>query len=339
LGNLVAGWIVGPLYGINLCVFILCARVLYLKGLRGVNLLMLIVASTQFALCTGHTVTLVVGLVRGFLNPPWTSSKETSDYILNQDEPERKAQAMLYLTNSLIGDAILIWRLWIIWGRSFLLTVPFIFLFIATAVAGFTGFIRLGRLNLSQTVRIPSVINWLTASWCLSIATQFGATLLIGYRFWKSVQGTSKGIGASRLAILWILVESGALYSVTTILMLGFSRANVGAIIVTALGQISALGPTLIIVRVGLRGSSSSSAFTPVKGSLNNSYPGPPVFCHSRDVESRLESHDNHTKVHVGKTTEIRLHDLTGPDGDASSNDEMGRSPKSQVYVSEYPVP
>jgi hypothetical protein len=60
---------------------------------------MLIVASTQFALCTGHTVTLVVGLVRGFLNPPWTSSKETSDYILNQDEPERKAQAMLYLTN------------------------------------------------------------------------------------------------------------------------------------------------------------------------------------------------------------------------------------------------
>ncbi|KAH9955932.1 hypothetical protein BC827DRAFT_1271286 [Russula dissimulans] len=297
---------------------------------------MLIVASTQFALCTGHTVTLVVGLVRGFLNPPWTSSKETSDYILNQDEPERKAQAMLYLTNSLIGDAILIWRLWIIWGRNLWLTTPFILLFIGTAVSGFTGFTHLGRLDLSQTVFLPSVINWLTASWCLSIATQFGATLLIGYRVWK---GTSEGIGASRLAILWILVESGALYSVTTILMLGFSRTNIGAIIVTALGQISALGPTLIIVRVGLRGSSSSSAFTPVKGSLNNSYPGPPVFRHSRDVESRVESHDNHTKVHVGKTTEIRLHDLTGRDGDASSNDEMGRSPKSQVYVSEYPVP
>ena len=111
------------------------------------------------------------------------------------------------------------------------------------SVAGFTGFIRLGRLDLSQTVFLPNVINWLTASWCLSIATQFGATLLIGYRFWKSVQGTSKGIGASRLAILWIVVESGALYSVTTILMLGFSRSNVGGILVSALGQISVCTP------------------------------------------------------------------------------------------------
>jgi len=293
---------------------------------------MLIVASTQFALCTGHVIILVVELIRGFLNPPWTSSKETSDYILNQDEPERKAKAALYLTNSLIGDAILIWRLWIIWGRNLWLTVPFIFLFSATAVAGVTGFTNLGRLNL---VFLPSVINWLTASWCLSIATQFGATLLIGYRVWKSTQGTSKGIGVSRLAIIWILIESGAIYSVTTILMLGFSRANIGAIIVTVLGQISALGPTLIIVRVGLRGSNSSSTFTPVKGSLNNPYPGPPAFHNHnpRDVESQAQAQDNRTKVHVGKTTEIRLHDLTGPD---ASNDEMGRSPKSQVFISEY---
>ncbi|KAH9955928.1 hypothetical protein BC827DRAFT_1378836 [Russula dissimulans] len=313
--NLIGSWIVGPLYGIKV---------------------MLIVASTQFALCTGHVITLLVELIRGFLNPPWTSSKETSDYIRNQDEPERKAQAALYLTNSLIGDAILIWRLWIIWGRNLWLTAPFVLLFIATAVAGITGFTNLGRLDLSQTVFLPSVINWLTASWCLSIATQFGATLLIGYRVWKSAQGTSKGIGASRLAIVWILVESGALFSVTTIFMLGFSRANMGGIFISALGQISALGPTLIIVRVGLRGSDSSSAFKPARGSLNNAYPGPPIFHNPRDVESRAGSHGNHTKVHVGKATEIHLHDFTGRD--ASSN-EMGRSLKSQTYVSEYPVP
>jgi hypothetical protein len=111
------------------------------------------------------------------------------------------------------------------------------------SVSGFTGFTHLGRFDLSQTVFLPSVINWLTASWCLSIATQFGATLLIGYRVWKSAQGTSKGIGTSRLAILWILVESGAIYSVTTILMLGFSRANIGGILVSALGQISVCTP------------------------------------------------------------------------------------------------
>ncbi|KAH9955926.1 hypothetical protein BC827DRAFT_1158019 [Russula dissimulans] len=251
--NLIGSWIVGPLYG--------------------------------------HVITLVVQLVRAFLNPPWTSSKETSQYILNQREPERRAQTILYLTNSLIGDAILIWRLWIIWGRNLWLTIPFILLFIGTA------------------------------------ATQFGATLLIGYRVWKSAQGSSKGIGASRLAVLWILVESGAIYSVTTILMLAFSRANIGGILISALGQISALGPTLIIVRVGLRGSHSSSAFTPARGSLNNSYPGPPVFHNPRAVESWAESQGNRTTVHTGKATEIHLHDLTGRD---TSSEEIGPSPKRQ---------
>jgi len=50
-----------------------------------------------------------------------------------------------------------------------------------------------------------------------------------------------------------------------------------------------------------------------MKGSLNNSCPGPPVFNNrSQDVESRVESQGNRTKVHVGQTTEIRLHDFPG---------------------------
>jgi hypothetical protein len=83
------------------------------------------------------------------------------------------------------------------------------------------------------------VHNWLIATWCLSIATQFGATLMIGYRFWKSIKWNSGGIRESRLPVLWILVESGALYSVTTIFLLGFSATNMGAIFAAALGQIS----------------------------------------------------------------------------------------------------
>src|SRR5712671_6383149 len=69
------------------------------------------------------------------------------------------------------------------------------------------------------------------------------------------------------------------------------------------------MGPTLIIVMVGFRGTHSSSA--PVKGPLNNARPGPLVFHNSQDVESRAESEGNCTKVHVRKTTEIRLHDLS----------------------------
>jgi hypothetical protein len=86
---------------------------------------------------------------------------------------------------------------------------------------------------------LPRIHNWLIATWCLSIATQFGATLMIGYRIWKAIRWNTNSIRESRLAVLWILVESGALYSVATIFLVGFSRTNTGTLFVAALGQIS----------------------------------------------------------------------------------------------------
>lgn len=110
-----------------------------------------------------------------------------------------------------------------------------------TLVTGYTGLVNLSHLSPTETVFLPRVHNWLIATWCLSIATQFGATLMIGFRFWKSIRynSTRNGIRKSRLDVLWILVESGALYSVTTIFLLGFSTANTGAIFAASLGQIS----------------------------------------------------------------------------------------------------
>jgi hypothetical protein len=106
-------------------------------------------------------------------------------------------------------------------------------------VTGFTAVVHLTHLSATDAVFLPRVHNWLIATWCLSIATQFGATLMIGYRIWTSIKRNTNNIRESRLAVLWILVESGALYSVTTIFLLGFSATNISPIFVAALGQIS----------------------------------------------------------------------------------------------------
>ncbi|KAH9168666.1 hypothetical protein EDB89DRAFT_1569259 [Lactarius sanguifluus] len=178
-------------------------------------------------------------------------------------------------------------------------------------VTGYTALVNLARLTPSDTVFLSRIHNWLVATWALSIATQLGATLLIGYRFWKSIQwNNSKGHRASRLSILWILVESGALYSVTTTFLLGFSSTNTGAIFAASLGQISALAPTLIIVRAGLKSSGTSSSFTPAKGSINNPYYGPPPpQGFRRDTESG-STEDDPMVVHVKQATEIRLDNM-----------------------------
>jgi hypothetical protein len=192
-----------------------------------------------------------------------------------------------------------------------------------------TGYTAIGLLGHLGTVFIPQVHSWLVATWVLSLAIQLGATLLIGYQIWKSIRLNSKGIRASRVAILWILVESGALYSTTTMFLLGFSWSNTGAIFNAALGQISvrvplpslppsfshrsvllqALAPMLIIVRAGLKSQGPNSSFNPAKGSINNTYhPSPPP-----QLSIRIESgspEDDPVVVHIKKGTEIRLDDM-----------------------------
>lgn len=164
---------------------------------------------------------------------------------------------------------------------------------------------------------------------------------MIGYRFWKSIiwNSTRNGIHKSRLDVLWILVESGALYSVIMIFLLGFPETNTGAIFAASLGQISALAPTLIIVRAGLRGPSPSLTLTPVKGSIidSDSLPSGGRYG-NRDMEScrtRLGGHDTTMIIHVKKATEIRLDDLVQHDGDTSSDRRSGSS-KLPEYASEY---
>ncbi|KAH8987460.1 hypothetical protein EDB92DRAFT_1128834 [Lactarius akahatsu] len=326
MASLVSLWVVGPLYGINICVYILCIHVLYMKGLRGLNLMMLIVTSVQFALATGHVIAVLVQLIRAFIGAAGTLDGP-SNYLLNQSTPAHVAE-VLYITNSLIGDAIMIWRLWIIWNRNIWLCVPFIVLCVASGVAGYTALVNLARLTPADTVFLSRVHSWLIATWALSIATQLGATLLISYRIWKSIQwNSSKGLRASRLSVLWILVESGALYSVTTTFLLGFSSTNTGAIFVASLGQISALAPTLIIVRAGLKSSGTSSSFTPAKGSINKPYYGPPPpQSFRRDVESGPPE-DDPMVVHVKQATEIRLDSMKLHDiGDLSTVEERSSS-------------
>ncbi|KAH9046127.1 hypothetical protein EDB84DRAFT_715464 [Lactarius hengduanensis] len=95
---------------------------------------------------------------------------------------------------------------------QFLALCPIYRFMYCVRVTGYTALVNLAHLTPADTVFLSRIHNWLIATWALSIATQLGATLLIGYRFWKSIQwNTLKGLRASRLSILWILVESGAL--------------------------------------------------------------------------------------------------------------------------------
>ena len=59
---------------------------------------MLTVAAVQFALATGHVITLLVQLIRAFVGESGTPNG-TLLYLLNQATPEHVAQEVFYITN------------------------------------------------------------------------------------------------------------------------------------------------------------------------------------------------------------------------------------------------
>lgn len=94
----------------------------------------------------------------------------------------------------------------------------------------------------------PLILKYLLASWSLSIATQVSATALIAYRIWTyatripaHVVPADERERMDYMAVVWIVIESGAVYTASTIVLLVFFVLNTQAsnVIGKALGQIS----------------------------------------------------------------------------------------------------
>jgi hypothetical protein len=79
--------------------------------------------------------------------------------------------------------------------------------------------------------------------WCMTLSVQILCTTLIVLKIWFDTrQSRAAGSNSSRpMAVVWTIVESGALYGLTTIFLLTLFllKTQAGAIIGDPLGQIS----------------------------------------------------------------------------------------------------
>lgn len=84
---------------------------------------------------------------------------------------------------------------------------------------------HLAHLNPADPLFLKAVLQWTTAAWSLSIALQTCCTALIAYKILSTTRGIQNGLGLrfgkSNTAVVWIVVESGALYSMSTLVLLG----------------------------------------------------------------------------------------------------------------------
>ncbi|KAJ6594683.1 hypothetical protein B0H19DRAFT_1096449 [Mycena capillaripes] len=215
-------WVSTFLYGIYLVLFCRCMYIFYC-GKNQITLL--ITAILMFVL---STTTVIIFLLQG-----------ASGYgSLGLDiEKLEVAGAVVYVTNNIIADGLLIYRCYVIWNTIWITVVPIILL-IATMILGYSIQLPLFFiLSLSMNLFVP--------------------TLVAGRLWWvvRRLRGPGGAVTRrkGRNAII-IILESGLIYSIFVSIHMGFFHFQnpLDTVIYAALGQIVGIVPTLIIVRVGL---------------------------------------------------------------------------------------
>ncbi|EKM58165.1 uncharacterized protein PHACADRAFT_252258 [Phanerochaete carnosa HHB-10118-sp] len=233
------------LFGINLVVFGLALNVLLPRFRRhGSNQVILALSIMLFLSCVVHFAlefshfhtTLRTTGVDGFAN-------ETNVYFV--------ADLFISITD-FFGDLILIYRLWLIWGGNYLVTI----LPLLTSIAGLICAAEVGHLvnGTHNATPSPSIVPLGLASFSLPFCTNVMVTLLIVGRIWYM----SRGMRAYKLTgtrrVMAIMLESGMLYFLVQLVFLTlYGMNNDGEqVIIPMAVQVYGIASFLIVIQAGL---------------------------------------------------------------------------------------
>ncbi|KAI0317257.1 hypothetical protein OF83DRAFT_166769 [Amylostereum chailletii] len=169
--------------------------------------------------------------------------------------------------NLLLSDAVVMWRVYVLWGRNKIVLISCSLSFLATAEAAlFSKGQNVLRTAYGIYLGTASLVTF-----CLSLATNMWSTALIAYKAWYYRRNIAAHIRrCSRKSmvekVLTLLLESGALYASIQIITLAFgnlsSTITFEVVLLGVLPQVSGIYPTIIVVLVCLQETHCDQNFT-----------------------------------------------------------------------------
>ncbi|THH30055.1 hypothetical protein EUX98_g4135 [Antrodiella citrinella] len=246
-------WLETLFYGMNFVLFWTCMFVLIVKRRTPkVNKILVTIAVAMFVMSTTHVSLGFQRLIEGFIvlrDAPGGPAAFFSDVSI----PANVAKVGLHTVNSVVGDSIVVWRCWLVWGRDWRMCVVPVLLVIASAVCGFAQTVYFARAKKLHSAFAHILQVWNGSLFSLSLATNLTVTLLISLRVWYMLR---EGSGAKfrYWRVLLIIIESGMIYSVALIceITLYFLGNNAFYIVYDPIAQLTAIVPTMILVLAGL---------------------------------------------------------------------------------------
>ncbi|KAK0468876.1 hypothetical protein IW261DRAFT_1612733 [Armillaria novae-zelandiae] len=159
---------------------------------------------------------------------------------------------IIAIVSTVVADATLIWRCWIVWGRSwFVVLIPIACTAVAIASRGIvTYYYTFGSNPSPQALFLENIVSWSTLYSSLILATLVWCTILIIYRIWR-VGGAAGKLHAYQ-RVIEMLVESASIYSATIVILLVLEARNAvaGEYLEQVTVAMRGIMPTILVGRV-----------------------------------------------------------------------------------------
>ncbi|OAX36777.1 hypothetical protein K503DRAFT_772177 [Rhizopogon vinicolor AM-OR11-026] len=238
------------LYGISTFLFgITLWALTYQRKAAEVARPMLAAACLLFLMCTMHIIFAGKNIWHGFI-----SSADAE--IFFEDISNGQGMVILNTLETLFGDAILIYRCYVIWQRTRVIIIPIIGWVSIAVTGGYTTWALCQLTPANADVVFLQYKKWVVLFLTTAFVTNLLTTSILALKLWL-VHRRSLGIRVTRsqvYPIMRIIVESGALYSVSLVTMLAtyLSASNSAYVVTDMICQIIPITFFLIIVRTAM---------------------------------------------------------------------------------------
>ncbi|TFK83661.1 hypothetical protein K466DRAFT_253890 [Polyporus arcularius HHB13444] len=263
-------------YSIALCILLIRNRARWSTA-------SFIASTAMLLLALAHWVLDIHQCYTGFVVYGGTTNA-TAKYLANTHSPVFIAKSVLYVTQTLFGDAFVAYRIYILWNRSWAVAIGPILLICAAAVTGYASCCMLSQDVDGQDLTMNTPYSGLFLAF-LSVATCYTVftTALVAiriYRWKRRARHYNPYVPIPRRRVLETFIQSAAIYPVVLISLfvtyvLGVNPEMFGVDLLPALIGIAS---TLITIRLGIVDVTEGRSVQNVKLSVRRASAYPRMF-------------------------------------------------------------
>ncbi|KAI9573109.1 hypothetical protein HD554DRAFT_1142366 [Boletus coccyginus] len=222
---------------------------------RQVNRKMFTIACLLLVISTAHLVIHIIRVMNGLILYRDTYPGGPVAYFSDVSQWTFYAKNQVYIAQTVVGDGVILYRCYVVWQSKLVMIFPLL-LWCAAAVTGFMSGVT-SQDTPQNDVFSGALDQWITSFWATALATNLLATLLLIFRIWyinrKLTRLGPSGGGSQLRPLLQILVDAGAIYSITLLVALicFLCQSNGQYVILDMVTPIISITFYMVIIRVG----------------------------------------------------------------------------------------